>query len=273
MNRISVITINYNNISGLENTFRSVFSQNPNNFEYIVIDGGSTDGSYDLILQHADKIDYFVSGEDNGIYHAMNKGIKVANGDFVIFMNSGDLFFDQHQIANIVKELKYDDDIVYGDVRLLNMATGYDTVQRHPAILSFQYFYNQTICHQACIIKKSLFDSVFYFNERLKIVSDWEFLIVSLFIHQVNYRKIEHVIAVFDCSGVSTNSQSKAIAKQERAIVMDQYFSRFKEDYKELASHSSLRSQQLLLIQNSKFLRRIVSILFFVMLQFLPKKQ
>ncbi len=272
MKSISVITINYNNRSGLEKTFASVFSQTKKDFEYIVIDGGSSDGSEDLIENHLSEINYFVSEKDNGIYHAMNKGIRASTGDFVIFMNSGDLFSDNSQIETICNELKNDDEIVYGDVRLLNKITNYDAIQKHPKVLSFKYFYNQTICHQACIIKRSLFEFIFYYNEAYKIASDWEFLIVAIFINNVKYRKIASTIAIFDCGGISTNGHLKLVAKQEREQVLNKYFSLFKDDYAVLASHSSVRSQNLLLIQKSKFFRGIVSAVFFMILKFLPKK-
>ncbi len=273
MSTISIITINYNNLSGLEKTFSSVFSQSNKSFEYVVIDGGSSDGSVAFLANHKEHIDYWVSEPDQGIYHAMNKGIKAATGDFVMFVNSGDLFFDSHQIEILSQELRQEDGIVYGDVRIVNEKTGFDAIQVHPSVVTFKYFYNQTICHQACIIKKALFESVFYFNESFKIVADWEFLIVAIFVNQVNYRKIDHTISVFDSTGISSNSKYRAIAKQERLQVMDEYFGLFKPDYQELMTHSSLRSQQLVLIQKSKFLRSIVSILFFVLLLFVNKKK
>jgi glycosyltransferase involved in cell wall biosynthesis len=273
MYKITVITINYNNKQGLEKTFLSVCNQTSKNFEYIVIDGGSSDGSLNLLEEYKNHISYSVSEKDKGIYHAMNKGIKVATGDFLIFMNSGDVFYNKTIINTIANELKNTDEIVYGDVLLKNELTGYQNIQIHPEKLTFKYFYQQTICQQACIIKKSLFDTVFYFNENHKIVSDWEFLIVAIFIHKVSIRKIPFVLAIFDCEGVSSNQNMRIIASKEREEVIDCYFSLFKDDYKKLLSHSSLKSEQLLLIQNSKIWSKLVSVLFSIILIFIPQKK
>jgi glycosyltransferase involved in cell wall biosynthesis len=271
MNTITVVTINYNNKLGLEKTFLSVCNQTNKNFEYIVIDGGSTDGSEQLLEEYKNKISYFVSESDNGIYHAMNKGIKVATGDFLIFMNSGDVFYNETIIDTIGNELNETDAIVYGDALLKNELTGYQNTKIHPEKLSFKYFYKETICQQACIIKKSLFDTVSYFNEDHKIVSDWEFLIVAIFINNVSVRKIPFVLAVFDCEGISSNQSMRIIASTEREQVLDRYFSLFKEDYKLLMAHSSNRSQQLLQIEKSLLWRKFVSVIFKIILIILPK--
>jgi glycosyltransferase involved in cell wall biosynthesis len=90
IHKLSIITVNLNNIGGLQKTFESVFNQLFSDYEYIVIDGGSTDGSVDIIAQNAIKISYWISERDNGIYHAMNKGIQVSKGEYILFLNSGD---------------------------------------------------------------------------------------------------------------------------------------------------------------------------------------
>lgn len=94
MTKISIITINYNDKIGLSKTINSVLNQSWQKFEFIVIDGGSNDGGLEVIEQFKDKIDYWVSEPDKGVYNAMNKGIKVAKGEYLIFMNSGDTFYD-----------------------------------------------------------------------------------------------------------------------------------------------------------------------------------
>ena len=88
--RLSIITINYNNREGLRKTIESVVNQTYRNFEYIIIDGGSTDGSVEVVKEYADRISYWVSEPDNGIYNAMNKGVLAANGKYIQFLNSGD---------------------------------------------------------------------------------------------------------------------------------------------------------------------------------------
>ena len=111
--RYTIITINYNNKEGLERTIKSTAKQTFKNFEYIVIDGGSTDGSVEVIKQYASEIDFWVSEKDNGIYHAMNKGVSHAHGDYLLFMNSGDTFHSP-DVLNSVAE--YQEDIICGKV-------------------------------------------------------------------------------------------------------------------------------------------------------------
>src|SRR5690606_29836408 len=111
--KFSIITINYNNVQGLDNTVKSVIGQDYKNFEYIVVDGGSTDGSAEIITQYQNHIDYSVSEKDNGIYHAFNKGIKATGGDYVIFMNSGDRFYDAYTLTAYANNITSDNYGVY----------------------------------------------------------------------------------------------------------------------------------------------------------------
>ena len=273
MFKISVVTINYNDKNGLNKTILSVLQQSTNNFEYIIIDGGSTDGSARLLEDYKDQISFSVTENDNGIYHAMNKGIRAATGEFIIFMNSGDVFYDETIIEKILVELKDGDEIIYGDV-LINSAVSENTsIQIHPEKLTFRYFYERTICQQACVFKRSLFETVFYFNEEYKIVSDWEFIIVAIFKNNISYRKIPHLIAIFDSLGISSNEKMRKIALQEREKSLEKYFPLFKDDYNKLLSYSSKRSQQLIEIQQSRFFRKLISIFFLMILFFIPKKK
>ena len=106
--KYSIITINFNNREGLERTIKSVITQTCQDFEYIIIDGGSTDGSIDIIKKYANKIHYWVSEPDNGIYHAMNKGVQFAHGEYLNFMNSGDFFIDIEVLSDLFPFLNND---------------------------------------------------------------------------------------------------------------------------------------------------------------------
>ncbi len=271
--KISIITINYNNSEGLRKTIDSITGQSTKSFEYIIIDGGSTDGSKEIILNNQQYISYWVSEKDAGIYNAMNKGIKVVSGDFVLFMNSGDLLYDQDVIENILQNLKDDDDILYGDALLRNESKNWEVVKMHPEKLNFSYFFEQTLCQQACLIKKTLFESVFLFNENYKISADWEFFIYAIFIAKVNTRKIDFLITIYDTRGVSGSSDFKKIALEERRTTLEKYFPLFIEDYKLLSRYGSNRSKQLLQIENSAFFRKIISVVFMFVLLFIPKEK
>lgn len=111
---ISIITINFNNKNGLIKTLNSVISQTCKEFEWIIIDGGSTDGSKELLENYSEHITYWVSEPDNGIYHAMNKGIRVAKGDYLQFLNSGDYLANNKTIEDFYNE-NFTDDVIYGN--------------------------------------------------------------------------------------------------------------------------------------------------------------
>lgn len=270
--KVSIITINYNNASGLEKTIESVINQTYKDFEFIVIDGGSTDESKEIILKAGNGISYWVSEKDAGIYNAMNKGIKTASGDYLLFINSGDYLYNEKVVENLVNHLLETDEIVYGNVLLRNETKNWEIIQEHPDKLNFSYFYNRTICHQVCLFKRSLFDNIFFFNEDYKIASDWEFLIYAIYIQKVNCRKIDLLISVYDTTGISGNPNFKKIAASERKKTMEKFFPLFEDDYKLLSKYSSNRSKQLLQIEKSVFFRKIVSVFFMAVLLFIPKK-
>ena len=115
--KLSVITINYNNRDGLRKTIESVVNQTCKDFEYVIIDGGSTDGSVDVIKEYADRINYWVSEPDKGIYNAMNKGIDVAQGEYCLFLNSGDYLFDNYVLSEVALHLD-GTDVITGCLKL-----------------------------------------------------------------------------------------------------------------------------------------------------------
>ena len=116
---ISVVTVSYNAVSVIEQTIFSVINQTYPNVEYIIIDGGSTDGTVDIIKKYADKITYWVSEPDKGIYDAMNKGIELATGEWINFMNAGDSFYSFSILELIFGQTIFSNDIIYGDTLFL----------------------------------------------------------------------------------------------------------------------------------------------------------
>lgn len=198
--KISIITINYNHAEGLRKTIESVVTQSSHDYEYIVIDGGSTDGSVDVIQEYADKIDYWVSEPDGGIYPAMNKGIRVARGEYCIFMNSGDELYSKDVIENVVKQ-GLGEDIVCGDI-----CFGESNISPNPDKVTMRTFYKHTLYHQASFIKTQLLREHPY-DETMRSAADWKFFMHELVFRNASYRHIPLVIARFECGGVSmTNS-------------------------------------------------------------------
>lgn len=117
--KISIVTVCFNAESNVEKTIKSVISQTYSDIEYIIIDGNSTDSTMAIIEKYADKIDKIISEPDNGIYDAMNKGISLATGDFINFMNAGDIFSSQDAVKNVVMQIKDESDVVYGDSTMI----------------------------------------------------------------------------------------------------------------------------------------------------------
>jgi len=228
--KLSIITINRNNAEGLRKTMDSVFSQTFIDFEYIVIDGNSNDGSIELIKQfNHSSLEHFcwISEPDSGIYNAMNKGIRMAKGEYIQFLNSGDTL-----AANDVTEkmLAYlfpspqgervgvRSSILYGNMlkplpKRIHRDRGF--AGRIPTILDF---YIGTLNHSSAYIKRSLFDTYGLYDESLKIVSDWKWYLQVIALNGVIpiYKDID--VTIFDMTGISTvNSR---LDKEERLQVL-----------------------------------------------------
>lgn len=269
MNKLSIITVNYNDKIGLKKTFESVVKQTFQDYEFIVIDGGSTDGSKDLILEYEDKISYWVSEKDNGVFHAMNKGIKVATGDFVIFMNGGDIFNTNLILDEVVPELNSEFDIYYGDN--YKESSNSKRLKTYPEHLSFSFFYTSSLNHQSTFIRKSLFEEHFYYNEDYKIASDWEFFAYVICHKNVSYKYLKKIISVYDFTGISSNPKFSELFNQEKAQSIQKYFPVFINDYKEVSELNSKRFLQFQYIKKHKFAWKILKVSLSFILLFLPK--
>lgn len=248
--KISIITVNYNNRKGLEKTIQSILSQTQRDYEFIIIDGGSTDGSKELIESYSEKLDYWVSEPDAGIYNAMNKGIKVAKGDFLIFMNSGDSFYEDTVLEKVNPLLVDEFDIYYGDN--YKVKPNSKRKKTYPEKLSFSFFYTNCINHQATFIRKQLFFDYFMYNEKFKIVSDWEFFIYVICVENRPYKYLKMTINNYDFTGISSVKENRIIAKLEKEVVLNNYFPHFIQDYKLVNEIKSKRIQQILYIKNFK---------------------
>lgn len=210
---------------------QSVFEQTYLDLEYILIDGDSSDGSKDIITNHQDKLAYWSSEPDNGVYNAMNKGIGVATGDYLFFLNSGDIFNNKTTLKDSVTYLKRGFDIIYGDIIILDSEKNME-LRTYPDKLSFDYFFQRTLPHQAIFTKRSLFETVFFYNENLKIVSDWEFLICAICKYNCSYKHIDVIISHYDDAfGISSLKENKAKRILERQEVLTEHFPLFMQDY------------------------------------------
>jgi glycosyltransferase involved in cell wall biosynthesis len=239
---ISIITINYNDQIGLERTFSSVINQTYQEFEYIVIDGGSTDGSKNIIEKYQDKINYWISEPDKGVYNAMNKGILKANGEYLLFLNSGDEFYNLDVLKANVKFI-HTYDLVYFNINVIGEQDDY--IKKYPEKISFSYMYHDTLPHPATFIKKNLFNVIGLYDENLKIVSDWKFFILALVKYNATYNYNNTVLTKFYFDGISSRKENLTLLMSEREKVMTNNFSLLIEDYTKI-------NQQNLLIEELK---------------------
>lgn len=240
---LTIITINFNNAPGLRVTMESVINQNSRDFEFIVIDGGSTDNSVELIKGFAQSIipslneegksfipcswyaypegieGGFLSEPDNGIYHAMNKGIKVAKGKYCQFLNSGDWLAAPNAIEKMLAALP-ECSIFYGNMlKLLPNGKVYkDTCEKGK--ISMFTFYRGSLNHSPALIKRSLFDKYGLYDETLNIVSDWKWYLNAVGIHNEPVQYIDLDVTYFDMNGISNTDQETE--KQERRRVLEE---------------------------------------------------
>jgi glycosyltransferase involved in cell wall biosynthesis len=180
--KLSVITVNYNNLVGLERTFQSVFAQSRfDAIEYIVMDGGSNDGSKELIEQHAGKIRFWVSERDNGLYHAMNKGMQRATGDYLWFMNSGDAMFDRESAAQAIEAAEKGAAFIYGDTmfiqpdgREIGLMSRVTPKKLPEAAGPHTFRFGMNICHQSVVVRRDLAPP---YDESYRMVADIDWII------------------------------------------------------------------------------------------------
>ena len=198
--KFSIITINYNNKEGLERTIKSVLGQTFHDYQFIIIDGGSTDGSIDIIKQNADYIDHWISESDRGRYPAMNKGIKQAKGDYLNFMNSGDTFHSSTVLEDISK-MNYTEDIITGG--FYDQEKGIKHIIK-PQEVTLLTMLKNTFNHQATFIKRQLFDKRLY-DENYVIQSDAKFNYQSIIYDNCSIRIIDYIVANYDFNGISSN--------------------------------------------------------------------
>ena len=226
---LSVITVNLNNAAGLRKTLESVTGQSARSkFEFVVVDGASTDGSTEVLQEYADRIDKWVSEPDKGIYNAMNKGVAMASGTYCIFINSGDTFHENRTLEDSLGLLH--EDLVLGAVQLMDS----DIIREAPEPLTLAGLFDKSIPHNAAFIKTDLLRKHPY-DENWKIISDWKFFLQAIIFDNVSCRSIDTVICDYDRNGISSvNRDLREFERQEvlrelfpERILADYYQSKF----------------------------------------------
>lgn len=220
MPKLTIVTVCYNDRQGLEQTLESVSSQTCHEFEYIVIDGASSDGSSELIHSYTNIINYSVSEKDTGIFNAMNKGIAQAHGDYCLFLNAGDSLYSSETMEQVLPLLS-GEDFVSGHT-LCTFSGGKTTTWKAVSRATTQLMMMYSLSHQATFIRTELLKHRPY-REDLRIVSDWEQMFYELIIKNRTYKKIDIFICQFSQGGVS--SMKPELREQERKKVLDEHFS------------------------------------------------
>jgi glycosyltransferase involved in cell wall biosynthesis len=224
--KYTILTVNYNHRDGLLRTIQSVLAQTSTEWEFLVIDGGSTDGSVEVIQQYASHIRYWVSEPDGGVYAGMNKGIVQARGEYIHFLNSGDVYAGPEVLKRMEPHLGAD--IVVGDTVCGNHAWRYGRQE-----VTMLYLFHSSLQHQASFIRRSLFEGHLY-DESLRIVADWAFFLDALVERRASFHYTPIDVCLFEPGGMSAcNSQ---LMKAERESVLHRYLPpRIYADYERLA--------------------------------------
>lgn len=240
--KLSIITVNLNNATGLHKTIKSVVSQTSHNFEYIIIDGGSTDGSVELIQSFTSipactytpitnnsgsklrdpctmPLTYWLTEPDTGIYQAMNKGIRIAKGEYCQFLNSGDWLAAPDVIEKMVASLP-DCSIYYGNMIKQIPKRGIYRDTCGQGNVTMLKLYNGSLNHSPDFIKRNLFEKYGLYDENLRIASDWKWFLIVIGLHNESVEYINLDVSCFDMNGIS--NKNPVLLKRERRKVLEE---------------------------------------------------
>lgn len=259
MKQLSIITINYNNKSGLQKTIDSVIQQTYTQYEWIIIDGDSTDGSKRLLTKYSNYFSHCISEKDKGIYDAMNKGIKIASGKYLLFLNSGDYLYENTTLEKVFSK-NYDVDYINGNiVKVLNdKIVEYDYGVHSENIICFDLL-KFGLNHQSTFINKKLFDKYGLYDDKLKLISDWKFFFHTMIFGQCSLKYINLNIAFFDISGRSNDKGNLSLHRKEKEEYLNSVLpSKIIEDYKFTLCYNEVRKYKLSRILFSLLYRIVI---------------
>jgi glycosyltransferase involved in cell wall biosynthesis len=270
---LSIISITKDNIEGLKKTISSVFSQSFLDFEYIIVDGASLDGSVDYLLSLEDNPIAFsfqwISESDTGVYHAMNKGIGLSKGEYLLFLNAGDYLVNSTVLSDVFSSPKMAD-ILYGRC---NISKGNKIVYttNPPDHLTFATIYNEGLAHQATFIKHQLFEMFGLYDESYRYNADIEFWYRTIVLEQVSTQKLDFVISDYNLDGISSTDNQTTLYKEE----MDRIYSHptlkfYLPDYN-LWKYERQSMEMYYWVKQKKLLQALLKLIYYMALFFNTK--
>lgn len=226
---LSIITVNLNNKEGFERTARSISQQKFKDFEWVIIDGGSTDGSTQIIEKYQEYVNYWVSEKDKGIYHAMNKGISRAKGKYLLFLNSGDTLYHSTSLEQVAEKLKKENaDVFYTDIQLIDYLKKEAYKEVYPEKIKLNYLIHNSLCHQGVIFTKQIFNVLGLYKEEYLLLSDWMFYFET-FKKGYTFTKLENIVlSNFYLHGFSSDYH---LCKKERRDFLEKYYPEHLAEY------------------------------------------
>ena len=222
--KLSIITVVFNGADTIVPTIQSVIHNKPSELEYIVVDGGSTDGTLDIIQENSEFLDTWVSDRDRGLYDAMNKGMALAKGEFIWFINSGDRIADKDVIDKLIPKLNEENDILYGEVMIIDsnnkdMGTRSELTTQHlPDKLNINSLqYGMAVCHQGFIVRKSI--APMYRLDNLCADIEW---MIECITKSRNSVKLDFTLARYLAGGISKKKWRQSMI--DRYLILQKYY-------------------------------------------------
>lgn len=224
--KFSIITVCKNSEKTIENAILSVINQTYKNFEYIIIDGLSTDNTLNILEKYSNNISQVTSEADSGLYDAMNKGIRQASGDYLFFLNSDDEFFNNNILQIVADNAENSPELLYGDLVVSNKQTGSISLQKHNKLNKI-YLLKNTPCQPATFYKREVFGKYGFFDTNYKIVSDHEWFLRVFLKNQITSEYLGFPVNVFNIGGLSTDKKREEKLISERNEMLNKYFTKF----------------------------------------------
>ena len=205
----------------MELTIKSVISQVSDDYEYLIIDGGSKDDSLEIIKNYSTSNLFWLSEPDRGVYDAMNKGISKSSGYYLLFLNSGDSFLNENSLQ-VLLDNSNGEDLIYGD--LIIKKEGDDYLKSYPEKLNIRYFFRESLPHPATLISRNRLLRLGMYDVELRLVSDWKFFFLAVVKDNVSYKHVPFPISVFPFDGMSSQDKFNELQHLERNLVINKHF-------------------------------------------------